>query len=229
MVRKGWSWALNPGSLYYLFLQVELFFICLDTSVFSLPVNLIGKLGFWLSRKRVLSRIYYLLSTLDWVWGRLRKLIRQQLSFRKLLGGRIRIKSGWIKNIGWRRWIIRERSQFLTHQLSNSDSPKLQQAVGAIPLTGIKSEKHHLGQDCHSTSHSPVTLTHPEHFPLSNPFPWKGRKPTMPCCDGLVWACLGNGEGAGGSSVTLKKERGERRGSCFTESTHHTQLFAGSS
>lgn len=168
----------------------ELGYICFF--FFFLPVNLIGKLGLWLSIKKVLSRIYYLFSTLDWVWGRLRKLIRQQLSFRKLLRERIRNKSGWIKNIGWRRWIIRERSQFLTHQLSSSDSPKLQQAVGAIPLTGIKSEKHHLGQDCHSTSHSSVTLTHPEHFPLINPFPWKGRKPTMLCSDGLVWACLGN-------------------------------------
>lgn len=216
MAHKGWNWALNLGSLYYLFLQVQLFFYVLGyiCFFFPLPVNLIGKLGLWLSRKRVLSRIYYLLSTLDWVWERLRKLIRQQLSFRKLLGGRIRIKSGWIKNIGWRRWIIRERSQFLTHQLSNSDSPKLQQAVGAIPLTGIKSEKHHLGRDCHSTSHSPVTLTHPEHFPLSNPFPWKGRKPTMPCCDGLVWACLGNGGGreSRGRVLCHWRRREEREG-----------------
>lgn len=45
------------------------------------------------------------------------------LSFRNLLG-EIRIKSGWLKNAGWRRWIVRTGSQFLTHQLSNSDSPK---------------------------------------------------------------------------------------------------------
>lgn len=32
--------------------------------------------------------------------------------------------SGWLKHAGGRRWIVRTGSQFLTHQLSNSDSPK---------------------------------------------------------------------------------------------------------
>lgn len=83
-----------------LFLQIELFFLLMSRYIFFFSVNLGRKLGLWLSRIRVLSRFYYLLSTLDWVWGRLRKVIRQQLAswvLENCLEGRLELRVGELK------------------------------------------------------------------------------------------------------------------------------------
>jgi hypothetical protein len=115
--------------------------------------------------------------------------------------GELKIQGGGGERSGRDHNFSPTSSQILTLQ-------KLQQAVHVISVTCIKFEIHNLGQDCHSTSYSPVTLTIPNtsHSVILSHEEEEG----WPGLAGMnveepIWGKEG--------SVPLRKERGDRRGS----------------